>query len=226
MVRTRVAGVVAAVVAAIVLGPAGTASAQTETLKDGTGDAWQNFYDVPTGEASYEPAGSLPNTDLTKMTIAHDRKLLTVKATWAKLVANNDVKTGVEGHLRLANGDRALLVFHVNDDWHHPYVGLRIYPHETPDKGHWVRSCRGLAAKIDLQRDTMTAAVPTTCLGKPRWVQVHAIVASGSEDEDGQAATSYQDSAHTDGYEDYWLSVSGECFTECEGWTGKIRRTR
>ena len=35
MFRTRVAGVVAAVVAAIVLGPAGTASAQTETLKDG-----------------------------------------------------------------------------------------------------------------------------------------------------------------------------------------------
>ena len=225
MVRTRVAGVVAALVAAVVLAPAGAASAQTETLKDGTGDVWQNFYDVSTGEASYEQVGSPPNTDLTKLTITHDRKLLTAKATWAKLVADDDVTTGIEAHLRLADGDKALLVFHINDDWHHPYVGLRLLPQETPDKGHWVR-CPGLAAKTNLERDTMTATVPTTCLGKPRWVQAHAIAASGSEDENGQAATSYQDSAHTDGYEDYWLSVSGECFTECEGWTGKIRRTR
>jgi hypothetical protein len=226
MVGTRVAGVVAALVVAAVLGPAGVASAQTETLKDGTGDVWQNFYDVPTGEASYEPAGSPPNTDLTRLTITHERKLLTVKAKWAELVADNDVKTGIEAFLRLANGDDALLVFHINDDWHHPYVGLRLLPHETPGKGHWVRDCSGLAATINLKRDTMTATVPTTCLGKPRWVQVHALAGSGSEDENGQAATSYQDSAHSDGYDDYWLTVTDGCFTECEGWTGKIRRTR
>lgn len=218
------AGVVAAVTAAVLL-PMGVASAETETIEDEIGDVWQNFYDIPTGEATYEPVGSPPNTDLSKLTVTHDRKRLTVRATFVDLVVDDEHKTGIQAFIRLDNGDGALLAFHINDDWKHPWVGVRSVPLVTPGKSRNVR-CPDLAADIDFRRDTMTATVPTTCLGKPRWVQVHGLASAGSEDEDGQAATSYQDSPHTDGYQSYWYTATTDCFTECEGWTAKLRRTR
>ena len=221
MFRTRAAGVVAALVAAAVLVPAGTASAQTETLEDASGDVWQNFYDAPSGETSYEAVESPPNSDITRLTVTHDRKHLTVKAKYVDLVEDDRYETGIQAFIRLDDGNGARLTFKGND-WDNPYVGLWMFQLTTPEiTAHQVR-CRKMAMDVDFKRNTMTAVVPTTCLGNPRWVQVHGLAASASDEE----TAGYQDSPHTDGYQDYRLMVTNSCFAECEGWTRKLTRTR
>lgn len=220
------AGVVAVLVAAAVLVPAGAATAQTETIKDGAGDVWQQFHDGPTSQTTYEAAGSPPNTDLTRLTVTHDRKSLTMKATYVDLVGNSDVKTGILAYIRMNSGDGARLGFHINDDWDEPYIGLWTFPFSTPDVRPHRARCPKMTADIDLKRNTMTAVVPTTCLGTPRWVEVHGTASSGSRDEDGVTTAAWQDSPYTDGYEDYRLGATDACFVECEGWTSKLTRKR
>jgi hypothetical protein len=83
-----------------------------------------------------------------------------------------------------------------------------------------------VTSKFDFKRDTWTTKLPTSCLGAPRWVQFHGATSSGGATNDDGTQTYFQDNAHSAGVDDRVTGASEACFTECEGWTDKIRRTR
>lgn len=55
---------------------------------------------------------------------------------------------------------------------------------------------------------------------------VHGVTSSWAGPANDGTQTYYQDYAHSDHSEDRLTGVSQYCFSQCEGWTKKLRRTR
>jgi hypothetical protein len=221
---TRVAGIVVALMA---LAPVGAASAQTVSVSDGSGDTWQVFWDPHTPDSeTYTEAGSIPNADVTKMTVSHTRKLVKVTVRYADLVHDNTYKPGIREWFRLDDGTGAMLNLYVDDSWRSPEVFFVKRSVDGPWAGRQRSRCSGVTSKLDFRHDTWTTKLPTSCLGAPRWVQFHGVTSSWAGAADDGTQTYFVDNAHSEGVDDRVTGVSEACFTECEGWTGKIRRTR
>lgn len=223
---TRVAGTVAAVMA-FALAPVGAASAQTVSVSDGSSDTWQVSWDIHVpGSETYTQVGSVPNADVTKMTVSHTRKLIEVTATYVDLVHDDDYQPEIGEWFRLDDGTGAMLTLSVEDSWRKPEVFFVKRSVDGPWAARQRSRCVGVTSKMDFKRDTWTTTLPTSCLGAPRWVQFHGKTGSGGALDDDGIQTYFQDNAHTAGVDDRITGGSEACFTECEGWTGKIRRTR
>lgn len=218
---------VAGVLLAAVVAPAGVASAQTQVIKDGTGDTWQTVWDIDVWDSeTYTPAGSTPNTDLTRTTVKFSRSQLVVTAAYADLAKDDAYKPELTADIRLAGGGGAVLTVFVYDSWDHPEVFFRNRPLDAPWVGRQRASCASRVTwDIDLRRDTFTTRVPTSCLGDPDWIQVHAVASAGGALDD-HIQSYYQDNAHTDAAQDRLIGVTQACFSQCEGWTRKLHPTK
>lgn len=223
---TRVAGSVA-VLMAFGLAPVGAASAQTVSVTDGSGDAWQVFWDPHTPDSeTYTEAGSVPNADVTQTTVSHTRKLVEVTVTYVDLVRDDAHKPDIREWFRLDDGSGAMLNLYVDDSWRNPEVYFAKRAVDGPWAARQRSRCAGVTSTFDFKRDTWTTKLPTSCLGAPRWVQFHGATSSWAGAADDGTQTYFEDNAHSAGVDDRLTGVSEDCFTECEGWTGKIRRTR
>ena len=225
--RTRVAAT-AAVLLAIALAPVGAASAQTVSVTDGSGDTWQVFWDPNhSGSETYTQVGSVPNADVTKTTVSYTKKLMTVTVRYVDLVQDDAYKPGIREWFRLDDGGGAMLNLFVHDSWSSPEV---FYAKRTLDDVPWQTRrrtrCSGVKSKFDFERDTWTTKLPTTCLGSPRWVQFHGATSSWAGAADDGTQTVFADNAQAEGVDERLTGVSDYCFSQCEGWTRKIRRTR
>lgn len=224
--RMRVAGAVAALMA-FTLAPVGAASAQTVSVTDGSGDTWQVFWDPNVYESeTYTQAGSVPNADVTKMTVSHTRKLIKVTVRYVDLVHDDAYKPDIREWLRLDDGGGAMLNLFVDDSWSSPEVFFSNRPLDVPWQSRQRARCSGVTSKFDFDRNTWTTKLPTTCLGSPRWVQFHGVTSSWAGAADDGTQTFFVDNAHSDGVDDRLTGASQYCFSQCEGWTGKIRRPR
>lgn len=226
MSRIRAAGAVAAVLVASVLAPVDAASAQTATIVDGSNDTWQAFWDPTTDARDHVAAGSAPNADVTRMTVNHSREQVTVTVKYAALRKDDTHKPGIHEWFRLDDGGGAVLTLWVDDSWSHPEVFLKHRPVDVPRASRQRARCSGVKSRFNFDRDTWTTKLPTSCLGNPRWVQVHGDVDAGAGGENGVVQTYFQDNPHSDAYEDPLIGSTLACFSQCEGWTGKLRRTR
>ena len=230
MSRIRVAGVLGAATAALVtavLAPIGTASAQTATIVDGSGDAWRVFYDPSTDVRDQSVVEAAPNADVTAMTVDHRRKQITVTATYADLVQDDARMPGIREWFRLDDGGGAMLNLYVVDSWSDPEVFFWHKPLDIPWAQRQRARCAGVRSTFDFGADTWTTKLPTSCLDDPRWVQFHGATDAGS----GEAATGvqqiyFQDNAGSTIYQEPAISVSQYCFSQCEGWTKKLRPRR
>lgn len=223
---TRVAGTVTALMA-FALAPSAAASAQTVSLTDGSSDTWQVSWDPNhAGSETYTQVGSVPNGDVTKMTVSHTRKLIQVTVTYVDLVHDDDYQPEIREWFRLDDGSGAMLNLFVEDSWRKPEVFFVKRSVDGPWAARQRARCAGVTSKIDVEHDTWTTKLPTSCLGAPRWVQFHGDVGSGGARNDDGTQTYFADNPHSAGVEDRITGASEACFTECEGWTGKIRRTR
>lgn len=227
MRRTRLTAAVTMLFVAAVLAPVGAASAQTVSVKDGSGDSWETFWDPNVHESeTYTPAGSVPNADVTKTTVSHTKKLLTVTVTYADLVQDDAYKPDIREWIRLDGGGGAMLNVSVHDSWSKPEVFFVNRPLQVPWQERQRARCSGVKSQFDFNRDTWTTKLPTSCLGSPKWVQLHVNASSWAGAAEDGTQLVFTDNAHSGGVVERLVGVSEYCFSQCEGWTGKIRRTR
>lgn len=226
MLKTRVMAAAVAVLATVVLTPAGAAFAESVVVRDGSADTWQTFYDPATGQTAYEPAaaGATPNTDITKMKVTHGPKRITLTVDYVDLVKDEAHVPTFREWLRLSGGGGALLTIWVNDSWSRPVVSFWHHPTlDVPWASRLRTRCSGATGRFDYARDTLTAKIPTSCVRSPDWVQFHGDASSGQRDEGGSWLTSFQDNGHTDSSEDRLVAASQYCYSQCHGWTRKLR---
>ena len=224
MFRTRATAAAIVALMVVAIAPAGAASAQTVVIQDSSGDTWQTFYDFQTdAPATYESAGSTPNTDVTKTTVAYTRSQIKVTVHYVDLVKDDAHMPGFREWFRMSGGGGAMLNPYVFDSWSAPEVFFRNRPLQIPWTSRLRTSCSGITARFDLAHDTLTTKLPAKCLGNPAWIQFHGKADSGQHDERGVWTTTFQDNVHTDTAEDRLIGVSESCFSQCEGWTRKIR---
>ncbi|WP_296604440.1 hypothetical protein [Nocardioides sp.] len=216
-----------AALTAFALAPLAAASAQTVTVSDGSSDTWQVSWDPNhAGSETYTQVGSVPNADVTTMTVSHTRKLIQVTVTYVDLVHDDAYQPEIREWFRLDDGTGAMLNLFVEDSWRKPEVFFVRRSVDGPWAARQRSRCAGVTSKLDVKRDTWTTTLPASCLGAPRWVQFHGATSSGGATNDDGTQTYVADNAHSEGIDDRITSASESCFTECEGWTGKIRRTR
>ncbi|MGZ4437721.1 MAG: hypothetical protein ACXVWU_00195 [Nocardioides sp.] len=160
--RSLRAALPAVVAALVVTVTAGAASAASLTVKDPTGDTWQ---DTTTGSGdSYKAAGSHANTDLVRTVVRHTTTRLVVRATYADLTKS---------------GPRLLFFFRLRtneglrrDSGVDTVGSLSGTQHLTKPNGSSNLPCKGLSHTVDYSLNQVTVSIPRSCLSNPRWVQV------------------------------------------------------
>jgi len=196
-----------------VLCPA-AAHAASVTVGDGAGDAKAinmavAFGDLVDGTTSDGPffldAPAETSTDVVSTTIDHARKRLTLTVQFRDLVDTQG--HSVEFRVFTPEGRYNLLIGVVGGQ-----TVAELYPgrasvvvtgsDDTDSSGDGTKPCRTVRARYDLAADTLTASVPTSCLGAPKWVQVAAGVTRTkvTPQPDGSAnLASYADDAFRGG---------------------------
>ena len=211
------ARVLAVLVPAALLVPA-TSHAASVTIDDAAGDAKAVnlavvFGDLANGTTTDGPlfldAPAETSTDVLRTTIDHARKRLTLTVQVRDLVELDGSSVNFriftpEGRYALISriaGGRTVTDFYplgrggstvfVSDDG-----AVTITAGEEP------KPCRTVRARYDVAADTMTASVPTSCFGSPKWVQVAAGVSRDRITPQGDGSVnlaSYADDAFRGG---------------------------
>lgn len=124
------------------------------TFSDGDGDG--------TGEEQMIPAPDVTTVDITRTVVQHRPNRLTVTVGYRDL----EVRRG-EVHLSAirVQTPRGGYWVHVGN-----LIGKKMSG--ELQKGPRTIECEGLRWSVDERSDKVTASVPTTCIGAPRWVQV------------------------------------------------------
>ena len=186
---------------AVVLLPAGSATAAGTIIDDAVGDTWKANYDDATETESFEPGGSQVNVDLDKTVVKHKRGAVVVKAKYAELKRNDKILfLGLK--LRTNEGVK-------RDAGVHTLGRAKGEAYLADPRSMDDVRCRGLAHEIDYAANTVTLTVPRGCLSKPSWVQV-SVGAFGIEDN--ETGDVYVDNGHN--------ATSNEPKT----WSEKVRR--
>ena len=175
MIHRAGARLLAASLTAVALMIPASARAETASFDDGAGDAKAaNLAAELLGDAEaprFLAAPAETSTDVVRTTIDHATKRLTLTVQLRDLVVTDGHSIEfriVTRDMRwsLAAGmleDRALAQLNPVGS-----SGNGAYP------GPLYRPCRTVRARYDLAADTVTASVPTSCIGSPKWVQVAA----------------------------------------------------
>ncbi|RYC13212.1 hypothetical protein [Nocardioides zhouii] len=169
-----------AVVPAVLLLPT-AAHAEKVVTEDAEGDVVR-LVDVDEGETV--PAPDYAGVDLVRTSVAHSARRLSVSAHFRGLERDPFQITVIR--VKTPQKSYEIIVERLGGKPIASFEGGRKAP-----------ECRGLKAKIDLGADVVTAALPTACLGAPRWVQVGVGAVGGSEDPASpDGFTVYADDAH------------------------------
>ena len=170
-------------VAALVL-PA-TAHAEKVVTEDSVGDVVT--IDESSATLQGSPAPDYAGVDVVRTAVAHGANRLRVVVQFRALERESVQFTVV----RVVTPDRKYDVV---------VERLGGAPIANLSGGRRIAQCRALKAKVDLGADTVTATLPTSCIGSPRWVQVGVgAVAVTAEQGAPEMVTGYVDDAHRDG---------------------------
>jgi hypothetical protein len=154
------------------------AHAATVVIDDASGDAkapniaTELLFGTPSEGPELYDAPAETSTDIVRTTIDHATRRLTLTVQLRDLVETSEHSvifrlTTPDARYDLAagrSGDRT-----VSD-----LSPTRFVTSATHD-GPLHRPCRTVRARYDLGADTVTASVPTSCIGSPKWVQVAAV---------------------------------------------------
>jgi hypothetical protein len=231
MRRILVGAVVALLSAGAALGPAGAASAAKVVVEDGTSDVFARTWDgapYPAYGFVFTPAGSSPNIDVVRTTVRHTATAIRYKVEYADLVTSSEasergisyLRTNYDAWFVLSDGRGAALTV-----WQDTPETTETFFWRS-GTAHPKRQCPGVTGAIDYARNTLTGKVPRSCLGDPAWVSFHGNALAGAPSqagEDWRDQVLYLDNASAAGYTPDELLKSPDCFTQCEGWTGRIR---
>ncbi|WP_372726986.1 hypothetical protein [Nocardioides sp.] len=165
------AALVAVVAATALLAPAVSAHAQTQTLRDGAGDTWEQKYDEETDSGSWEATGTQPDVDVVKQVVQHSKKAVTITTVYRELDLSSDFLY-LMSQLRTNKASYFATVSRTADGAREVTLGT---------KGRPVR-CRGLDLTISKQTDRLTVVVPRSCLKDPKTVQLRSVAYAATHD--------------------------------------------
>lgn len=117
------------------------------------------------GKDVFTPAPARHHGDITSFRVAH-REATVVGRIKTRRRTRDDRFFGAVLQLRTAQGTYTAVVFR-------PRVGR---PLEMQFDGGGKQSCAGLRHRIHYSRETVTIAIPRTCLGNPAWVRSRAVI--------------------------------------------------
>lgn len=204
--RTLQTGLLAASLAAAVVGPATAATAQSATITDGTGDVWENTYDPTTQSDVWSLVDSAYNTDVVSTVITHGARRVNVKMTYNDLDKAADVNISAVVNMRFDQGARRSAFV---DVWPGDWQGSSTVFKQNPTGGAPV-TCGGLTHAVDYTANTVSMSIPRTCLGSPTWIQANVLSRSTAgldQDVQRNLLDNGQQAGHTE-----------------LGWSGRLRR--
>lgn len=173
---------VAATTAALTLLPLGVAQAQTYRHSDPQGDVMSQPADSTTTDMT--PAPDAKDPDVTRLTIAHRARQVTVRLRLRDLARTGQAE-GVMVYLRTNEHVRREV-----DVFAGPGAWRGQVDFSSP---HRSLSCKGLTHHLDYDQNVVTVTVPRACLSRPRWVQAGVgavkMTASTAYADDAQSAT-------------------------------------
>jgi hypothetical protein len=156
----------------------GGAVADVDKPPEGKGDVV-----VVTSSGGYSPSDQSTNVDITSHVVKYG-KTLSIKTKYADLVApkTGDL-IGVETLLKVKGG----LDFEVTAgaDAGHKSGTPRLFKEDSQT------TCKGMKAKFDYTKRTVTTTVPSSCLGNPAWLRY------------------WSQSSYTDASDDYFFDLAG-----------------
>jgi hypothetical protein len=161
------AGLVALVAGAALLAPL-SASAETVVIKDRAGDVWAMTEDPETWDTELSKAGSVANTDIENVKIAHSARKVKVWARYADLRRNQDFVIFGFGVRTNESVRRDAYVFSFD----------RREDEFLVRRNGRLLKCRGMRAEVQWPQDEVELDIPRSCLSKPRWIQVRAFAQS------------------------------------------------
>lgn len=165
----------AAVLAPAALVLPAAAHAQTASFDDAIGDAKAaNLAAELLGDTDgprFLAAPAETSTDITRTTIDHATKRLTLTVQFRDLVVTDE--HSIQYRITTPDGRWGLFAGMSGDRAQAELIPLRLSAETTHD-GPLHRPCRTVRARYDVAADTVTSSIPTACIGSPKWVQVSA----------------------------------------------------
>lgn len=178
--------------AAVVL-PMPTASAEVLDLADAQSDVWVQDSEGEGG--GWLPTDRQVNVDLVKTRLVHSERVVRLRVDYVELRENRQQRTF---GMNLRTPQTRRLAAYVVMNRRHP-EGRAFLEH----RGSAVE-CRGLRHSVDYDTHRARVVVPRRCLDSPRWVefQAAAIMFKGSD--------FFFDDAHSEG-------------SEWQGWSERVK---
>lgn len=205
--RTLQTGLLAASLAAAVVGPSTAATAQSATITDGTGDVWENTYDPATQTDVWSLVESAYNTDVVSTVIKHGARRVDVTMTYNDLDKAPDVTISAVVTMRFDQGARRSAFV---DVWPGDWQGSAMVFKQNASTGGGPVTCGGLTHAVDYTANTVSMSIPRTCLGSPTWIQANVLSRSTAAlDQDVQR--NLFDNGQQAGHSEL-------------GWSGRLRR--
>jgi hypothetical protein len=198
MFRISAATCAAGLVAGLVLAAPTAAQARSATIEDGTGDVWTAVWNDEIHDHEWV-LDEIENADVTRSVVKHTDRVIAITASYADLTNDSDYAPAYGSWFKLDDGREAWLSIGVTEQWK-PSTWITV---QKVAGGKWNKNleCPGLDARWHWQTDQVTARIPRSCFGDPKWIRFHGVSLASKTDP----APDYQmwsDNAHTDGRDD------------------------
>jgi len=170
MSRISAAACAAGLVAGLVLAAPTAAHAKSVTIDDGTDDVWTQVLDEDSGDYVWVQDPGVDNGDVTQTVVKHTKRAISVTASYVSLVKDSDYSAGYSSWFVLDDGREGWLAVESDKGKAATWLTVQKEPGGTWDKK---LECPDLAAKWHWDTDTLTASIPRSCFGNPKWLRFH-----------------------------------------------------
>lgn len=148
-----------------------TAPSHADALgwNDPAGDMWREA-DPGSEDVEFVAAPDETNGDIRRGMIRHRTSAVTVREKFSDLTRAGMAELGMHITIRTAEGRTRL----VNVGWDRGRGTFAQLRGRTSDGGLFTVRCRTMTHAVDWERHVIAVRIQRHCLGKPRWIKVHA----------------------------------------------------
>lgn len=157
-----------------------SAQADDTTIKDPVGDNWS----PGGGQGGYTQEGSVPNTDLRRTHLLHQRRVVIFDLKYVDLKRRVSDEINVEMYLR--TDDHVLYRVGAGVDW----LGRSTVYDLAKGRDQIQQTCDSLGGTTSFAHNRLRIRIGRECLGNPRWVRFQ-----GSADSYEESTGLFLDSA-------------------------------
>jgi hypothetical protein len=163
-----------------------SAKADDTVVRDSAGDNWS----PGGGQGGYTSEGSVPNTDLRRTRLLHQRRLVILELKYVDLKRRVSDEINVEMQLR--TDSHALYTVSASVDW----LGRSTLYGLAKGRDQIQQNCDSLGGTTSFPHNRLRIRIGRECLGHPRWVRFR-----GKAESYKESTGLFLDSATDDGPE-------------------------